>query len=234
MKKIAALLLLLVLSSCASVPISSPLVNRRVGESPALRTPSVRAVGEVIYETFDYDEWQGAQLAEPLMIDVLAAEATLGPGDPLIAAQEEGLTVYCTAKPTLRVAGQAPSSRICLADRNKDGKFDTWRAPEGPPARIKWAPLKVETAFSTGPAMAPTGKGYRYELLYQGLSANVVRLLYREYIDDLIRPAFQQELSYTLATAGSTEISFRLTRLVIESADNNTIRYEILSSLKPK
>src|SRR5215213_4191412 len=94
MKKISALLLLLVLSSCASVPISSPLVNRRVGESPALRTPSVRAVGEVIYETFDYDEWQGAQLAEPLTIDVLAAEATLGPGDPLIAAQEEGLTVY--------------------------------------------------------------------------------------------------------------------------------------------
>ena len=56
-------------------------------------------------------------------------------------------------------------------------------------------------------------------------------LLYREYIDDLARPAFQQDLSYTLAAEGPTEVSFRGTRFRILSADNNKIRYELLSGL---
>lgn len=234
MKKLGVPVLLLVLSGCASAPLSAPLIHRKVGESPALRAASEREVGEVIYETFDYEEWQGAQLAEPLRISVLAAQATINPGDALIAVEEKGATVYCTAKPTLQVVNQAPSSRVCLADRNQDQRFEEWRAPEGPPARINWAPLKVAVSFSTGSKMAPTGNGYRYELLYQGLSGNVVRLLYREYVDDLIRPAFQQDLSYTLASSGPTEISFRGTKIVIESADNNRIRYEVLSSLKPR
>lgn len=223
--------LLCLLVGCASVPVGIPLTHRRIGESPALRVPVSRSVGEVIYETFNYEEWQGARLLEPITIDVLAADASLGPSDALIASQEAGATVYCTEKPALRAMSQPASSRICLADRDGDTRFEMWRAPEGPPARVQWAKLQASAAFSVGHSMAPTGNGFRYELLYQGVSANVIRILYREYVDDLIRPAFQQDLSYTLSPSGPTDIAFRTSRIRVTAADNNGIQYEMLAGL---
>lgn len=91
--------------------------------------------------------------------------------------------------------------------------------------------LRTELSFVPGGAIAAAMGGFRYELLYQGISGNVVSLLYREYIDDLARPAFQQNLTYTLTPEGPTEVSFRETRIRILSADNNRIRYEVLSGL---
>ena len=49
--------------------------------------------------------------------------------------------------------------------------------------------------------------------------------------NDLARPAFQQDLHYTLEPSGPTEVSFRGARIRILSADNNTIHYELLSGL---
>ena len=124
-------------------------------------------------------------------------------------------------------------SRMCLADLDGNQRFDAWKAPQGPPARQKWNKLPHELGFSHSDAMTSAMGGFRYELLYQGISGNVVSLLYREYIDDLARPAFQQDLSYTLAAEGATEVSFRGTRLRIQSANNNGIRYEVLAGLAP-
>lgn len=231
MKKIIGLLALLLLAGCVSAPPPTLQVNRRVGEAPPIGVVSERTVGEVIYETFNYEEWSGAHLAGPLLIDVFAASADLGPGDALVAGQEAGETVFCTSGPILRVAGQGPTSRVCLKDTDADGRFDQWRSPDGPPARRNWADLEAPAAYTTGSSMAPTGGGFKYQLLYQGLSSGVISLLYREYADNLIRPAFQQELSYTLAKNGSTEISFRTTRIEIHAADNNSIRYTVLRGL---
>lgn len=227
-------LLALLLGGCVSAPPGTPLLTKRVGESPELGVVTQRAVGEVIYETFNYEEWHGARLAQQLNISVFAASAVVEPSDPLIAVVEAGETVYCTATPVLRVTGQPPLSRVCLADRDGDSAFDNWRAPEGPPIRFKWAPLKGPAPFSTEKAIERSGKGFKYELLYQGIAAGVVSLLYREYVDDLVRPAFQQDLSYTLSPEGPTEISFRGTRIVIEAADNKGIRYRVLTGLLPR
>lgn len=192
-------------------------------------------MGDVIYETFNYEEWTGARLGEPLLIDVFAAMVNIGPADALVASIEAGATTFCTSAPALTVSGHGgPSGRICLKDLNADGRFEQWRSPDGPPARRNWADLKTPAAYTTGPFMAPTGGGFKYQLLYQGLSSGVVRLLYREYVDNLIRPAFQQDLSYTLAGSGKTEISFRTTRIEIHSADNNGIRYTVLRGLDAK
>ena len=78
------------------------------------------------------------------------------------------------------------------------------------------------------------GSGFKYELLYQGLSSGVVSILYREYVDNLARPAFQQDLLYTLQPGAPTEVSFRTVRMTIHSADNNGIGYTITRGLNDK
>jgi hypothetical protein len=53
------------------------------------------------------------------------------------------------------------------------------------------------------------GSGFKYELLYQGFDRGVARVTYREYLADLARPAFQQDLTYTLSTSNDDRDALR-------------------------
>jgi hypothetical protein len=237
MKRLAAVVLLCFLTGCASAPtIPAHLdVERQTGEEPPLGTRSERSVGEVIYEVYNYEirRDSSSRLLGHLTIDVLAASAHLSPEVPLVATVDKGLAVYCSAQPILRVAGEANVAHVCLRDQDGDHKFDLWRSPDGPPARWGWAPLRNHVGYEdrSSVEMAQTGDGFRYELLYQGLSSGVVKILYREYFDSLVRSAFQQEISYTIEEPGPTEISFRSVRMSIHTADNNRLEYTISAGL---
>lgn len=220
----------LTLSACATTAPLVPKVSTKVGESPRLNEVVEKSVGEAIYETYNYQEFEGVKLTDPADADVLAARWSLPPGEPLQAYLDGAEKIYCSREPALVVMGKM-MSRVCLGDLDDNQRFDSWKAPQGPPARQKWNKLRNELGFTAGGSMTATMGGFRYELLYQGISGSVVSLLYREYIDDLVRPAFQQDLSYTLAPEGATEVSFRGTRLRILSADNNRIRYQLLAGL---
>lgn len=238
MKRFAAVVVLGFLMGCGSVPIIPAHldVERRTGEEPPLGTRTVRSVGEVIYEVYNYEirRDSSSRLLGNLTIDVLAASAQLSPDTPLVATVDKGVEVYCSAHPILRVAGEANVAHVCLRDQDRDQKFELWRSPDGPPARWGWASLKNHVGYEerSSVEMAQTGDGFRYELLYQGLSAGVVKILYREYFDSLVRPAFQQELSYTLKESGPAEISFRSIRMTIHAADNNRIEYTVSAGLR--
>jgi hypothetical protein len=78
------------------------------------------------------------------------------------------------------------------------------------------------------------GGGFKSELLYEGVSGGTLRLSYREYIDSLARPAFQQELTYTLSPTPPTDIAFRGVRISVDAADKNSIRYRVLSGFRPR
>jgi hypothetical protein len=69
--------------------------------------------------------------------------------------------------------------------------------------------------------------------LYEGIAGDVIKLTYREYTNNFVRPAFQQDLSYTLHRPGPTEITFRGVRTEVLAADNNRIRYRVVSGFSP-
>lgn len=68
------------------------------------------------------------------------------------------------------------------------------------------------------------------ELVYTGISGNTISVLYREYIKDMIRPAFTQEIKYDLKN--SKIIGFKNARFEIIKADNASITYKTLSHLE--
>jgi hypothetical protein len=67
----------------------------------------------------------------------------------------------------------------------------------------------------------------RKEILYDGRSGSTIRLSYREFTQDLARPAFTQELSYDIAS--DKIIGFRRARFEVLSAGNSSISYRLLS-----
>ncbi|MFT5644441.1 MAG: hypothetical protein ACI83P_001997 [Janthinobacterium sp.] len=59
-------------------------------------------------------------------------------------------------------------------------------------------------------------------------SGNILRLSFREYINDMARPSYFQDVTYDIPSF-PTEITFKTVKLQVLSAGNNGIRYKILS-----
>ncbi len=70
---------------------------------------------------------------------------------------------------------------------------------------------------------------FKRELIYNGVSQNVLSILYREYKNDWARPAFSQEIKYDLNE--DKIIGYRGSRFEITKASNQGLTYKILRQL---
>lgn len=94
--------------------------------------------------------------------------------------------------------------------------------------------LMVDTQgveFERTTARQKSDRPLRRELVYSGVSKGVVQILYREFLGDLARPAFSQELTYDL-TDGD-ELGYRGARLKVIKATNTSIRFKVMRPLDP-
>jgi hypothetical protein len=79
-------------------------------------------------------------------------------------------------------------------------------------------------------APVPKKEYFKQEFIYNGRVANALKFMYREYIDDLARPAFTQDLQYDLSE--SKIIGFRGLRIEVISATNTNIEYKVLNQFQ--
>ena len=73
----------------------------------------------------------------------------------------------------------------------------------------------------------PKKEYLKQEFIYNGKVGNAIKFSYREFVDDLARPAFTQDLQYDLTE--SKVIGFRGLRIEILSATNTKIEYKVLT-----
>lgn len=72
-----------------------------------------------------------------------------------------------------------------------------------------------------------TNNYLKQEFIYNGRVGNALKFIYREYVNDIARPAFSQELQYDLSE--SNIIGFRGLRIEILTATNTNVEYKVLS-----
>ena len=70
----------------------------------------------------------------------------------------------------------------------------------------------------------------RRELVYSGAAQTTLSVLYREFIDDLDRPAFSQDLKYDLSNGNI--IGYKDARLDVLNVGNTSITYKVLVPLE--
>jgi len=68
----------------------------------------------------------------------------------------------------------------------------------------------------------------KQEIIYSGFSNGVLRVTYREYINDYARAAFYQDATYDYAPPSSTMISFKGAQVEILDANNTQVKYRVL------
>lgn len=202
--------------------------KRMVGAEPPIGVRASRDVGEVVYSKFDYTATAGIRVLEDFSTRELLRRVTLLQGTFLTATESKKATDYCTKEGA--VSGFEPGEIVCFRDLDRDGRLERLHIPG-----TRFGAYKV--VEGSGPRYKEDVDldatiGFRRELLYDGLSSGVVRLGYREFINSMARPAFQQDLTYTLEPSGPTEVGFRGARLRIHSASNQGIDYEVISGLR--
>lgn len=71
---------------------------------------------------------------------------------------------------------------------------------------------------------------FKRELVYSGVSQNTISILYREFQNDMARPAFSQELKYDLSQG--TAIGYKGARFEVIKANNTGITYKVLKAME--
>ncbi|MDB4873329.1 MAG: putative lipoprotein [Gemmatimonadales bacterium] len=148
-------------------------------------------------------------------------------GDFLNLTEVEGEVAYCTENLGYIDPLTGPFKPACFVDRDGDGKFEIVKAAPG----MIWfeTKLPVPAPYARGESVRPTADSKKIELLYQGYAGKTVKLSYREYINDMARPAFFQDVAYEIDSFPA-EISFKNAKIRVVSAGNSGINYIVLSS----
>lgn len=84
--------------------------------------------------------------------------------------------------------------------------------------------------YRTGRCWDLAADSFRRELIYGGVSQGTISIEYREFINDIARPAFSQTLRYDLNDG--REIGFRGARFEIIEANNVSVKYRVIRPLQ--
>lgn len=102
-----------------------------------------------------------------------------------------------------------------------------WYSGYGGPAYRSPAP---GIKFSKGTKTEIAREFLRRELVYAGISGSSVQVTYKEFVNDIARPAFTQELKYDLSQ--SKVIGFQGARFEVISASNTDITFKVISHMR--
>ena len=77
-----------------------------------------------------------------------------------------------------------------------------------------------------------TNSSYKNIVLYQGKIGNILKISFREFYNDLARPAFTQNIEYELDEKGEVIIGFKGLRIKVLEATNLNITYKVIKDYK--
>ncbi len=219
--KIKLLVLSLILTGCMSmsIPQFQNVTTYRQGKIPELNQESSTDVGSTIYTEFDYQEIETIRLTE----SVKSSMADIPANTSLTAMTMDGVLVY-------QPYGTVNFPGILLSDQNEDGKLD--RIKDISSMNSSWRNLQPEVAYEEAESIPTQSGGFKLELVYQGLTDNQIKVLYREYNNNIARPAFTQNVEYELDNDGESLIAFKGARIEVLEASSTEIKYRVIKGFE--
>ncbi len=216
------------LCACTTVTVTAPsTTTERVGQVPALNEASSATVGSTMFSQYRYWSKVGYRISTPVEARIMLGRVQVDAGDFVAPAQADNAPAYCTEKNSYIDPMVGRIKPACFVDSSNTGFFDTVKAAPG----MIWFSAKLDqpVRYEKSEQVFPRSDAQKFELLYQGYAAQAVKISYREYVNDFARPAFFQDVSYEVSNF-PTEVTFRSVRIQLLSADNNGIKYKVLSS----
>lgn len=135
------------------------------------------------------------------------------------------LTIDRDDKKKVRACVKPNEVGLCLIDIGADGSFDQINDWLGMVAGKLPAPVPYERGFSV--VTPQVIDGFSQSLIYLGMAGQTLRLSYREFVNDMARPAFTEEVTFTLSGKYPETVAYKDLTIDILGADNSGLRYVI-------
>ena len=114
----------------------------------------------------------------------------------------------------------------CLVDKNNDNHFThSGNYPDG-----ELNKLEKSIAYVKKSIIHPDS--FKYVALYQGKVGNKIKVSYREFIENMARPSFTQDIEYDLKPNELTTIGFKGLRIDVIEATNLQVKYKVTKDYK--
>lgn len=217
----------IVTTGCTTVKVTEfSAVTEQVGRAPELAQVSEVTVGSTVFSQFRYWSKTGYRMVDPVTTKVMLSTINIAPGEFVLPAEADGAKAFCTERLAYIDPLAGPWKPVCFVDTAQNGTFDIVKVAPG----AVWFKNQIKPAvrYEKSELIVPRPDAKKTELLYQGYSTKTVKLSYREYMNDFARPAFFQDVTYDVPEFPTT-ITFRTVRIKLLSADNNGLRYQVLS-----
>ena len=204
----------------------APMVEYHNGAAPPLGEEHQVVQGEALFSEFAY----ATQKAARLLGDATVKRKTVfSQGDTLLGFSGKNEDHYCQ----LAENWMGELFWKCLVPSGDQfvQRFVTGTGIIGRHSALRQA---VDYESTEVPLQADTvpDEFFRKEIVYQGAAGGILRLMYREFGDDLARPAFSQELTYDWS-GDPLSIAVKGARIEVLEAGNQGIRYRVLNGFAP-
>ena len=205
-----------ILTSCASFNVM-PSYTQSKGETDA-GTLLKAYTGDILYTKYDYKSRDFTRPSGQIKCG-MGCGFQLNGDNIFTASTVNGKYGACGNALVTSFGAAGSMAYVCVTDANRDNMFDGWVHPQASGKLKSPIPYTMQTAEEVD--------GVKKELIYQGRDDETLRFRYREYIQNIIRPAYDQTVEYNLNE--DNVVTFRGMKILVESASNQDINYRIIS-----
>lgn len=206
-------------------------------KKPELNKISLAEVGENLYEKVGYVSYK-VKLKE-LPNELTSKEynytwlllGAVGAGIMLATADNENneKSLFLKKWSKLNYKMVCSENNNCLVDIGNENTFTHMaNYPKEELTKID-IPIKYELITILTKDMTDS---FKYTVLYQGKINDRIKISFREFYNEIARPAFTQDIEYELQKDSSTIIGFKGLRIEVLNATNVDIRYKVLEDYK--
>jgi hypothetical protein len=208
-------------TGCAAKINLNDKIQHKSGKMPLKNIVNSVYTGDIMYQQFDYTAIVGARFKKSFSQDFMLATLNINRSNNLYPVDKGNSVIYCSNEKLIDQIGS--SDFVCLRDNNNDNFFDEFSNRFA----IYWT--AIDNNLDAGYEITDIAikSGFKRVLLYNGFSNNTINLEYREFIDNIARPAFYQNLKYEF---NGKPIQVRYKNIIIKifNVNNNEIKYSIL------
>jgi len=218
LKKIL-IIVVLGISGCASMA-GTVVQQLNTGGVPGDNKIHCISAGGVLYSKFKYVTSPGAKVTSK-KIDVSMGVKLLVP-KVLILTKMGNDSAYCGGV-RVYALGSTTGDLIyaCFFDANNDGVFEDamWGGSR--------TSLNDKTKYVKVDQTVTNVDGFKREILFQGRTEKTIKLKYREFMNDMARPAYSQDIEYFIDAKGTTSGNFKGLKIEVISIEGNYIKYRV-------
>lgn len=195
--------------------------SKKVVYLPALNTESKAEVGDNMFSKSYLHTDSNTYvitLLEDAPMPVFGVKFDLHSGHKELLSKWKGNNAICFYPNSL--------TYHCLLDTDNSGFF-TFHGAASVPNQYRFEkPIKYKIDPNIGKNISDGS--FKYQALYQGKIDNKIKISFREFIDNMARPSFAQDVEYQLDKDGGTLVGFKGLRIKVIKATNTDIMYSVI------